>query len=191
MKRILELVNKDEEELFVGSLDLKALYSSLDIPLVAKLCGERVARSGLKMEGINYWKAVVYIALTNTQKELNKKGIRHLMLDRMKKQGNRPTVLTWKMENKKKRWSWQNKKMPEQMNGGEKRIVMKEVVESMTMAVFQNHFYRWEGKNFRQVTGGGIGLRATGSDSKVTMNDWAEKFEELLKENEIECFLFS
>ena len=67
---------------------------------------------------------------------------------------------------------------------GPKAIIIEKVLK-------WNHFYRTEGKNFRQVTGGGIGLRATGSASKVTMDEWAEKFEELLKENEIECFLLA
>ena len=122
----------------------------------------------MRMEGVYYREAAVYVSLTNTEEELKRKGIFHLVSERMRKQRTRPTVLSWKTEHPRKRWSWQNKKTEKQMNETEKRRLMREVTENLTIAVFENHFYRWQGKNWKQMAGGGVGLRGKGTQWNVS-----------------------
>ena len=44
---------------------------------------------------------------------------------------------------------------------------------------------------YRQLKGGSIGLRATGSVSKMTMDEWMEIFERILTENGVEIFILT
>ena len=49
----------------------------------------------------------------------------------------------------------------------------------MVRITFRTHFYEWEGSFYRQVSGGPIGLRATGPVSSVLMDFWASEIQEI------------
>lgn len=61
------------EDLMVASLDVKALYPSLDIPVVAKMAAKMVANSKLRLGGIDYHWATVYLALSLSKEEVKKR----------------------------------------------------------------------------------------------------------------------
>ena len=69
--------------------------------------------------------------------------------------------------------------------------VMMAVIEALISAAFNCHIYRWEGRVRRQVKGGAIGLRCTGSLAKICMDSWCERFEEILREIGVEIFLIT
>ena len=54
----------EKDDLFVGSLDVEALYPSLEIEEVSKICADMVIESGLKFEGFDLVWACKYVALT-------------------------------------------------------------------------------------------------------------------------------
>ena len=56
------------------------------------------------------------------------------------------------------------------------------------MATFSNHFYKWKNAVRRQRKGGAIGLRATGSLARITMDFWIECFKEKLSKAGIEVW---
>ena len=60
----LEREKKDTSRLFIGSLDAKALYPSLDINRSSKIVADRMLNSDLKIDGVNWTLAAKYIALT-------------------------------------------------------------------------------------------------------------------------------
>ena len=53
---------------------------------------------------------------------------------------------------------------------------MSHATESMISAVFSNHVYRWNGENRLQKEGAAMGLRASGSLSRITMDFWVVNF---------------
>ena len=56
---------------------------------------------------------------------------------------------------------------------------------------FRTHFYKWNGRVYRQSRGGPIGLRATGSAARGTMWRWRREFGRLLEENGVEVHLLT
>ena len=48
-------------------------------------------------------------------------------------------------------------------------------MEQFVRVIFSTHYYEWEGQLFCQVSGGPIGLRATGMIARVVMDYWAEQ----------------
>ena len=63
VNEILKTKKTPEEGYFVGSLDAKALYPSLDIRKCSRIAAERVIQSGVEIQGVNWEWATVYVAL--------------------------------------------------------------------------------------------------------------------------------
>ena len=57
---------------------------------------------------------------------------------------------------------------------------MASVTEIMVTATFKHHFYKWDGVIRQQKKGAAMGVRASGSLSKVCMDQWIEDYRELL-----------
>ena len=70
-----------------------------------------------------------------------------------------------------------------------KKQVLGLLVEILSKATFNNHFYKWKGKIFHQRKGGAIGLRLTGVCAKVVMDKWMDEFVKVLESNGIHVFL--
>ena len=46
--------------------------------------------------------------------------------------------------------------------------------------MFQHHYYKWQGRIFRQVKGGGIDLRATQALAQLVVHDFVQIFKKAL-----------
>ena len=171
----------DADDLLVMSLDAEALYPSLQIQDVAKMCAERVANSNLEFQGVNWKWAAIYAALAFPELEILRQGLADVVPRRKAKSGGEPTVLTVTTDDKKCRWKFH--KAPETYNEEEKRRVMAKVIEGMILGTFNNHVYKWETKIFRQLQGGPIGLRATGSVARMVMDQWMNHLKQTLEDN--------
>ena len=68
---------------------------------------------------------------------------------------------------------------------------MRKVGELATVSTFSHHYYKWETRIFRQVKGGGIGLRGTGCLARHTMDHFVEKFIGNLQSQGIDLLLLS
>ena len=71
----------------------------------------------------------------------------------------------------------------------EKNLITNKVVETLTETTFGHHYYLWNGQVYRQKKGGAIGLRATGSLSRVAMDHWIHTFRSKLETLGIEVLL--
>ena len=87
-----EEVERLGDKVVVGSADVKALYPSLDAVTTAKICGDLVARSGVKVKGFKPEDAALYIAATHTQEEIDEAGLTNLIPKRRHHKGARPGV---------------------------------------------------------------------------------------------------
>ena len=54
----------DGDRVMIGSLDVEALYPSIDVNLAAKMTGNLVRESAIKFEGIDWRWALIYLVLT-------------------------------------------------------------------------------------------------------------------------------
>ena len=56
-------------------------------------------------------------------------------------------------------------------NEEDKKMIMEKVVEATIKATLNNHVYKWGERIFRQMKGGAMGLRATGSVARMAMDE--------------------
>ena len=57
----------------------------------------------------------------------------------------------------------------------DKQRVSEMVIQTQAQTTFKNHFYKWKGRVYKQMHGGAIGLRATGSLARITLDIWMKK----------------
>ena len=86
----------------VGSGDATALYPSLRHAPSARLCGQLIASSQVKFEGVDYRTAGILIATACTAKEIAKAGLTKLVPKRRYKKGRKPTIATKELNSRKK-----------------------------------------------------------------------------------------
>ena len=82
-------------------------------------------------------------------------------------------------------WSWPNK----EPNTKEVTQLIAIMLEIAIKFFFENFIYTYGGENFRQSSGGPIGARLTMCIARLVMQDWWEKFEQILKDSSLEQFL--
>ena len=64
-------INGVHEDAIIGSLDVKALFPSLNIDHTIEIVGQEFENSKTEIEGINFKEVVLYIALNKTQEEID------------------------------------------------------------------------------------------------------------------------
>ena len=142
LNEILKNRETPRDGYFVGSLDVKALYPSLDTKECSKIAGRRVVRSGLRFDGMNWDWATVYVALCMSEKEIREEKMEDVLPKRKAKQGTRPTIRTVNLEEKKDRWRWS--KPTSLYTKEEKNRVLEKLVEVSTNTPFEHHKERVE-----------------------------------------------
>ena len=132
----------------------------MEIKKCAQICTDRVMKSPLKFEDMDYHWATVYLALNMSRDQIIREDMGMLVPRRRANQGKDPTVLTLETDEKIDRWEWA---IPvDSFNAHDKKRIMARTVQVMTETTFSTHHYKWNSKVFKQEKGGPIGLRATG-----------------------------
>ena len=67
------------QEIMLGSLDVEALYPSIDQREGPRLVSEEIRKSKLKFENIDYQLAAVYLGSTLTPERLAREGVSNLI----------------------------------------------------------------------------------------------------------------
>ena len=142
-----------------------------------KICKQRVEKSEMKWEGVDYRWALVYLALTCTNKDKVDNKLQGIIPRRKSNKNDPPTVLTSHTDEIVERWWYPTP--PEKLTKEQKKLVMACVVEQMVRVVFNTHYYEWEGQFYKQIFGGPIGLRATGPVARILMDWWAEQIRDM------------
>jgi hypothetical protein len=86
--------NRNVCDLIVASMDVKALYSSLDQQQSARDVAAEFLHSQMDIQDVDVRAAVVYIASTCTKKKLQKDRLDHLIPVRLHKRGAKPGLKT-------------------------------------------------------------------------------------------------
>ena len=63
-------INGVSEEFIIGSMDVKAMYPSLDIPFTVEKVCEVFQNSDVEIKGVDYHEVGLYIALKKNKKKL-------------------------------------------------------------------------------------------------------------------------
>ena len=64
----------------------------------------------------------------------------------------------------------------------QKKLLMGCLIEQLVRIVFSTHYYEWDGALYRQVSGGPIGLRASGVVGRILMDHWVNMIHRKAKE---------
>ena len=174
----------------VGSMDVEALYPSLDIEFtVDKVC-ELLYESSVKIEGIDYKELGLYLSLTKTDDELREMGIQAGCPKRRARRGPRPKITgCGTEENREKRhqpWIFPNISRIDPMM---KRKMLVEAVRIVLRQLLETHTYNFAGEIRRQRAGGAIGMELTGVVAQIFMVWWDKQLKTKLDEVNIHPIL--
>ena len=152
----------------VGSLDMKALYPSLDQNESAEAVARFVRKSKVDVKGVNWRAALVFLASNMTVAEAKRVGLLHLLPKRLKSRGRQPGSTTTELGRKVQDANRSQQQPPESkwahmdiscLSEDDKRFILSQVVRVSVLTVFKHHQYQFMGVTYRQASGAPIGLR--------------------------------
>ena len=172
----------DLKNCVIGSMDVKALYPSIDIDFAVEKCVEMVIKSDTKFEKVNAEELGLYLSLTISVEERRKLGIEKYCA-RRKRRGKNPTITGCGVkENEIERWECWLK--PEcTPNDEEMKKMVAEALGVAMKTILKNHIFRFKEEIRKQSSGGAIGVKAAGDIASLFMCWWDKEF--LEKVNEI------
>ena len=180
------------EKLVVGSLDVKALYPSLDIPFTAKIVANEFLKSevNIEKESVDYRELGIYLILSVSEEELQRCGLREYCPTRISNRGRKPTMTGQaggKQERRDKIWNPPKEERPDETVV--KRMLSKALEVGIKM-VMTAHVYKFRNEIKKQVSGGAIGLELTGELAGVFMMWWDNQLQQRLRNEGIDLKLY-
>ena len=165
--------------LMIGSLDVKALYTSIDQKVAGIKVKERILSSKAKYLGVDYKWALKYLALSMTPSEkvdANYHDSRMLSMipRRTSTHGNaKPSMKTVRVDAKQERF-WFPKPV-KFLTEDDQKLIVACIGQQLTKLVFTTHYYIWDGKIFKQMDGCPMGVEASCPISRIVMDAWAQE----------------
>ena len=194
----IETVNNEysvdsNNKLLVGSLDVKALYPSLDIPFAAKtICDEYVMSNiDFESDSINIFELGLYLVLTVENDVLTACGLKDYCPRRRNTLGRKPTITGQAFSSAagKREGMWYAPKHQKPDKQTLKKMIGK-AIEVGINTVMRNHVYKFAGEMRVQKQGGAIGLELTGEIAGVFMSWWDRKMRSVIEENGIKTVMY-
>ena len=161
-----------DEDVIIGSADVKALYPSLDIDFtIEKIC-EIFYGCDTTFECIDYDELGLYLALNVDQSRISSLGLESVCPKRRSERGRPPTMTgSGTQDIKEKRFApWVRPNgVP---NYREKRRMLTEALSVALKFIMKHHVYTFNNEMRLQQEGGPIGLELTGVIAQVFMVWW-------------------
>ena len=156
----------------LGSLDVKSLYPSLDIPFTIGVVCDQFERSGIEFAGIDYEELGLYLSISRNKTYLDSIGIIEYCPTRPEGVGRPPTITaSGSQSDKAARFAlW--KPANRQVEGNIKNTMVKEALRIILEVILQNHTYIFNNVIRKQTSGGPIGMDLTGLVAKIFMAWW-------------------
>ena len=186
LHKAAEVIRTDGcRQAMVGSLDVHALYPSLDHRQSAKLVERAIIESEAKLSNIDYRAAQVYIASSLTELEVKDRGLKKLLPRRRARMGRCPGPTTPELgvevkdpdkpdEPTSVPTKWDSSNPPEKMEEKDLRRLLAVAVGVAVETVFSHHIYKFGGACYRQLKGRPIGLRLTSLVARLVMDMWSK-----------------
>ena len=167
----------------VGSLDVTALYPSLDMKNCVKVIGARLYNSEMVFQNLQWKEIALYLKYHLSIEECTDDDMRRY-LPRRKYKGKNPIfVCSGSKNDSKERYEpWMfDSDGPDEI---QMRKMFCKAMEIIIMKALSLHDFTFNGKIYRQEKGGAIGLDLVGVVASIYMNDWDSRLVEvLMKEN--------
>ena len=161
-----------DDNVIVGSTDVKALYPSLDIDFSIQIVCEVFESSDVTVHGIDYEELGLYISLSRSAEEIEALGLSDVCPTRAGRRGRRPTITSsgksFKKVDRFRPWV-PSVSVPCER---QKRKMFTDALRIGLDVVMKNHVYEFDGRVMLQQEGGPIGLELTGNIAQVFMIWW-------------------
>ena len=159
-----------DQHCVIGSLDVKALYPSLDVPFVSRVVADMFLSSNVSVPCVNTKELGLYLALNRTPSELRDLGLTDFCPRRRSKKGPRPVITgcAAKEQEEKRFAPWEEARRSDP----DERTKKKMLAEALCIGVefvMSNHLYMFNQVARKQSKGGPIGLALTGDVAQVFM----------------------
>jgi hypothetical protein len=155
----------------IGSMDVKALYPSIDINRAVDVIKTVVLESKYEVE-LDNLEMGLHIASTHLQTEIDNYGLTDVCHTRRFKTGTRPGMTSKAITGSKTERMESNSWIPpsREPTKEECRLMLSIIVSHAVREVMNNHVYQTGGVIRQQTSGGGaIGLRITGEVARIIM----------------------
>ena len=179
-------------KLCVGSLDVKALYPSLNIPYAAeKICDEFMeSEIEFVYESIDTYELGLYLVLTVSDEDLVDEGLRDYCPRRKNTLGRKPNITGQATASNEKRSNvWHPPKNSCPSDETIKKMIGKALQVGIN-AVMKAHVYKFAGETRVQKQGGAIGLELTGEIAGVFMSWWDKRMRRKIEEKGIKVIMY-
>ena len=193
----IQIVNEEHSvengnKLLVGSLDVKALYPSLNIPFAAEKISEEFIESNLEFasESVDLYELGLYLVLTVSNEDLEAEGLKDVCPSRRNTRGRKPNITGQASASAEKRdviWYPPRNSSPDDKTV--KRMIGKAIQVGIN-AVMKAHAYKFAGDTRVQKQGGAIGLELTGEIAAVFMSWWDKKMKLKIEEEGIKTVMY-
>ena len=179
-----------QDEVIIGSLDVKALYPSLDIDATADVVVETFVNSEFEVEGVDSQELGLYLAVNLPRMELVRRGIANYCHTRKHRVGAPPKVTGCATdEDRVKRFAPWNPPY-RHPDARAKKEMLAVALSVAVKLIMKNHVYSFDGKMRKQSKGGPIGLDLTGDLAQIFMMWWDREFLRRLERQGIRVLLY-
>ena len=170
-----ERVNREEDvqkTWVVGSLDVDALYPSLDIERCAEVVSRKLFESDITFKGLSWKEIALYLRFHMSEDAIVENHYGKYLPQRKRKRGRKPEFHASGSDmNASVRhgpWRFPRRKPSNLMT----RRMFCAAMKLMIVKTMSLHDFRFDGKVYRQKGGGSIGLDLTGVISDIYMCEW-------------------
>ena len=171
-----EAIRKEgSTKVMVGSLDVRALYPSMDQDNSAEVVAQMVEETGVGFSSVNYHCVQTFVASNLTEEEVKSRGLTGLVPDRLSSMGHRPGSTTPELSAKIPKVACLP---PQELSKWKPTDPDKDLDEAQQRHLLAqaNHVYQFCGVKYRQTAGGPIGLCLTSLVAHIVMDRWVVQF---------------
>ena len=178
----IDMFNREntDNNMLIISMDVKALYPSLDVKEVSKTVAEIYRESKFEIQGVDYEEACRYLALLLSPTEIDHLGLTQVVHQRKCKKGRPPGITTAEVSHRLHQPIREEdslfKKPQRSPTKREERKILAKCLELMVLACMNNHTYQFKDSIRLQTKGGAIGLKVTQALARLYMMWWDQKF---------------
>ena len=183
--------NATDTEYVIGSLDVKALYPSLNIEATASIVAESYYENDYNIEGIAQTDLGLYLSLNKTEDELKRLGIYEHCPKRKTRLGRPPTITGCAVTKQTVAEQYKPWHIPNTTpDDATIKRMMSEALKIVILFIMNNHIYQFENTMKKQSEGGPIGLDLTGELANIYMAWWDRQLLTRLNQHNIELMLY-
>ena len=189
----IETVNRHwdvQEDWVVGSLDVDALYPSLDIGLCAEVVCRKLFESDIQFVGLAWREIALYLRYHMSEEALVENGYDKFCPHRKSNRGEGPLFHASgsNMDEEARFGPWRFPlDVPDVVTT---RRMFCSAIQLMIVKTMSLHDFRFDGKVYRQRRGGSIGLDLTGVISDIYMCEWDKALIQAMEEARLMLMLY-